>query len=102
MFQTKIRRVVVSTVLVSALSLLSVPNAGAEPGGRSNGKGSPASARVAIQSYSLLDFSLQDFLVSLWGKAGIRIDPLGLTKPQANDASVSTDSSAVTSPEEKR
>ena len=98
MFQTKIRRAVVSTVLVSALSLLSIPNAGAEPRGRSNGKGSHASARVAIPSYSLLNFSLRDFLVNLWGKAGI----LGLSSPQANDASASADSSTVTSPEEKR
>ena len=70
MFQTKIRRAAVSTLLVSALSLLAVPNAGAEPRARSNGKGRPASARVAIQSYSLLEFSPLGFLVSLWGKAG--------------------------------
>jgi hypothetical protein len=97
MFQPKLRRAVVSAVLVSALSLLFVPNSGAEPRGRSNKEGRHASVRVAIRSYSLLDF-----LVSLWGKAGVQIDPHGRTSPQADDDRVVIDSSASTSPEEKR
>jgi hypothetical protein len=100
MFQPKLRRAVVSAVLVSALSLLSVPNAGAGPRGRSNREGRDASVpsvRVAIRSYSLLDL-----LISLWGKAGVQIDPHGRTSPQADDSCGVTDSSARTSPEEKR
>jgi hypothetical protein len=97
MFQPKLRRAVVSALLVSALSLLSVPNSGAEPRGRSNREGRDASVRVVIRPYSLVDF-----LVSLWGKVGIRIDPNGRTNPQPNDTGVSVDSSVGTSPEEKR
>jgi hypothetical protein len=100
MFQPKLRRAVVSAVLVSALSLPSVANAGAEPRGRSNREGRDASApsmRVVVRSYSLLDL-----LVSLWGKAGVQIDPHGRTSPQLDDASGAIDSSAATSPEEKR
>jgi hypothetical protein len=53
--------------------------------------------QVVIRPYTLMDF-----LVSLWGKAGVQIDPHGRTSPQADDASVVIDSSASTSPEEKR
>jgi hypothetical protein len=72
MFQPKVRRALASAALVSALSLLPVSNAGAEPRARREGR--EVSERVVAVTRSL---SFWDLLARVLAKASVRIDPDG-------------------------
>lgn len=84
MSHPKLRRVLASTALVSALSLLPLRNVGAEPRARwntawNNGGGN-AAERIAVRPASFWDLVMR-----LLAKASVRIDPDG------NKASVRID-----------
>jgi hypothetical protein len=83
MFHPKLRRVLASTALVSALSLLPVRNAGAEPRARRNSEGGAAAERIAVRPSSFWEL-LSRLLAKISGqsgpdvtKIGARIDPDG-------------------------
>lgn len=80
MIQPKLRRALASTALVSALTLLPIRNAGAEPRVRWEKEGREVSRRAAPRPSSLWDL-----LARLLAKASVRIDPDG------NKASVRID-----------
>jgi hypothetical protein len=92
MFHPKLRRVLASTVLVSALSLLPVRNAGAEPRGRWNTAFNTASNTAfnhegggVAERIALRPASFWDLVMRFLAKASVRIDPDG------NKASVRID-----------
>lgn len=72
MFHPKLRRALAATALVSALSLLPIRHAGAEPRALRVRGGRAVAERIAVRPASFWDF-----LMRLLAKASVRIDPNG-------------------------